>query len=374
MLVKSAGEAIRQTAVALLLAAAWFGGAAAAAEPLGRYPIDPTQVSVSGISSGAFMANQLHIAHSSGIMGAGLVAGGLYGCAADGVMNDGVDALASLAVGPCMSVPSLLRPIDSYARLTAELAARGWIDPPANLARSRVYIFTGQADKVVNSRTIELAANLYRVLGVPQSQIIFRDRDLPGAGAGHSWVTKNFGNACDANATPFINDCRYDQAGEVLQAIYGPLQPPAVQAGGRIVAFDQSEFVPGEAAAANGLLDRGYLYVPKACEPGAAPRCRLHVVLHGCLQSAEVLGDEFYTKIGVNEWADTNRIVVLYPQAHATTVSELSSQNFLSLFNTNLQGCWNWWGYAGDKQFLTKQGVQVGAIWSMVQRVSGQRN
>jgi hypothetical protein len=71
-------------------------------------------------------------------------------------------------------------------------------------------------------------------------------------------------------------------------------------------------------------------------------------------------GDEFYTKIGVNEWADTNRIVVLYPQAHATDVSELASQNFLSLFNTNLQGCWNWWGYAGDKQFMTKQGVQLG--------------
>ena len=66
------------------------------------------------------------------------------------------------------------------------------------------------------------------------------------------------------------------------------------------------------------------------------------MVLHGCLQSAEVLGEEFYTKIGVNEWADTNRIVVLYPQAHATSVSELSSQDFLSLFNTNLQGCWNW--------------------------------
>ena len=76
--------------------------------------------------------------------------------------------------------------------------------------------------------------------------------------------------------------------------------------------------------------------------------CRLHVALHGCLQSAELLGAEFYTKIGVNEWADTNRIVVLYPQAHATTVAELSAQDFKSLFNTNPQGCWNWWGYAGD--------------------------
>jgi poly(3-hydroxybutyrate) depolymerase len=99
--------------------------------------------------------------------------------------------------------------------------------------------------------------------------------------------------------------------------------------------------------------------------------CRLQVVLHGCLQSAEVLGDEFYTKIGVNEWADTNQIVVLYPQAHATTISELSSQNPLSLFNTNPQGCGNWWGYSGDRQYLTKKGAQISAIWQMIERIKG---
>jgi poly(3-hydroxybutyrate) depolymerase len=373
MSIRSAYRFVRHTAIALLVVAAWFGGGAWAADPLGRFPVDPAQVSVSGISSGAFMANQLHIAHSAGIIGAGMIAGGLYGCTVDSLSEDGVFALASLAVGPCMSVPTLLRPVDFYAQLTADLAAKGWIDPPGNLARSRVYMFTGQADKVVSSTTIELGASLYRTLGVPGAQVKFRDQDLPGAGAGHSWVTKNFGNTCDANANPFINDCRYDQAEELLQTIYGALQPPAVHPGGRIVAFDQTEFAPGKAAA-NGLLDAGYLYVPKACEPGAAERCRLHVVLHGCLQSSEVIGDEFYTKIGVNEWADTNRIVVLYPQAQATSVAELSSQDFLSLFNTNLEGCWNWWGYAGDKQFLTKQGVQAGAIWSMVQRVTGQGN
>src|SRR5216683_1540026 len=358
----------------LLVLVACCGGGAWAADPLGRFPVDPAQVSVSGISSGAFMANQLHIAHSAGMAGAGMIAGGLYGCAVDGVAEDGVFALASLAVGPCMSVPTLLRPVDFYAQLTADLAARGWIDPPGDLARSRVYLFTGQADKIVSPKTIELGASLYRTLGVPASHLKFRDQDLPGAGAGDSWVTKNFGSACDANAKPFINDCRYDQAEELLQTIYGPLQAPAGEPPGHIVAFDQTEFAPGKAAAANGLLDTGYLYVPKACEPGAVRRCRLHVVLHGCLQSAEVLGDEFYTKIGVNEWADTNRIVVLYPQAHTTTVAELSSQDSSSLLNTNPEGCWNWWGYAGDKQFLTKQGVQVGAIWSMVQRVTGQGN
>src|SRR5262249_59124115 len=100
----------------------------------------------------------------------------------------------------------------------------------------------------------------------------------------------------------------------------------------------------------------------------------LVVALHGCLQSAELLGAEFYSKIGVNEWADSNGIVVLYPQAHATTVSELSPQNALAPFNTNPNGCWNWWGYASDSQFLTKPGVHIAAIWSMVRRLTGQGN
>ena len=56
----------------------------------------------------------------------------------------------------------------------------------------------------------------------------------------------------------------------------------------------------------------------------------------------------------------------------ATTVGELSRQDALSLENANPQGCWNWWGYAYDTQFLTKRGVQVSAIWSMIQRIDGQ--
>src|ERR1700739_3957845 len=190
MTIKSACRSIRHAAMALpVVVAAWFGGAWAA-DPLGRFPVDPGQVSVSGISSGAFMANQLHIAHSAGIMGAGIIAGGLYGCAVDSVTGAGFFALASLAVGPCMSVPTLLQPVVFYAKLVGDLAAQGWIDPPSNLGRSRVYLFTGQADQVVNSKTVELGASLYRTLGVPQSQMVFRDRDLAPPGAGHSWVTK----------------------------------------------------------------------------------------------------------------------------------------------------------------------------------------
>ncbi len=64
-----------------LILAALPPGTARAAERLGSYAIDPGAISISGISSGGFMANQFHVAHSATIMGAGIVAGGPYACA-----------------------------------------------------------------------------------------------------------------------------------------------------------------------------------------------------------------------------------------------------------------------------------------------------
>jgi hypothetical protein len=340
----------------------------AADAPLGRYPADPAQVSVAGISSGAFMANQLHVAHSAGIIGAGIVAGGNYGAAVIAVTDSGVQALASAAVGAGMSTPALLKSVSDYKSMTEDFFRRGWIDDPANIARAKVYIFTGGADAVVNPKSVEHGAALYKALGLPAASLTFSDHKIA---AGHAWVTDDYGGACPVNAPPYINDCQYDQAGAELAAIYGPLQPRGATAGGRIVAFDQTEFVPGGAAKANGMSDTGYIYIPKACEPGAATQCRLQVVLHGCQQSAEILKDTFYNHVGVNEWADTNNIIVLYPQAHATSVGELTRQNPLSNFNTNPAGCWNWWGYAFDNKFLTRDGVQVSAIWAMINRIDG---
>jgi poly(3-hydroxybutyrate) depolymerase len=65
-------------------------------------------------------------------------------------------------------------------------------------------------------------------------------------------------------------------------------------------------------------------------------------------------------------------IIVLYPQAHATSLAELPSSLWLTgMANINPNGCWNWWGYGGDGQYLTKKGVQISAIWKMVERLEG---
>src|SRR5262245_14153319 len=63
--------------------------------------------SVSGLSSGAYMAGQFQIAHSSIVMGAGIIAGGPYGCAesvfADSMPGPGTAFLnLSKAINGCM--------------------------------------------------------------------------------------------------------------------------------------------------------------------------------------------------------------------------------------------------------------------------------
>ncbi len=364
---------ITSLTAALSLMAAFAALPARAAERLAPLPVDPAQVSVAGFSSGAFMANQIHIAHSAGVMGAALIAGGLYGAAVEGVTADGVAANPVLAIARCANLPFLVDEVPAHQKLVEALAARGAIDPPSHLTRARVYLFTGGSDAFVGAGTVEKARDLYRALGVPKAHVTFEDRAGPAAMAGHAWVTTAFGEACSSNASPYVNACGYDQSGAELKAIYGPrLEPAAARATGRIVDFDQTEFAPGDAAAANGLASTGYLYIPKVCEAGARHKCRLQVALHGCTQSAEKLGDVFYDRIGLNEWADSNRLVVLYPQAHATTLPELPSSLLRSgPLGLNPGGCWNWWGYGGDSRYLTRKGVQVEAIWKMVERLEG---
>ena len=45
------------------------------------HKLDPSSVTVSGLSSGAFFAHQFHVAYSGLVKGAGMVDGGLYRCA-----------------------------------------------------------------------------------------------------------------------------------------------------------------------------------------------------------------------------------------------------------------------------------------------------
>ena len=97
-------------------------------------------------------------------------------------------------------------------------------------------------------------------------------------------------------------------------------------------------------------FDQGYVYVPQACEK---ERCRVHVAFHGCRQS----GERFAREAGYNRWAESNRLIVLYPQVKA------------SWLPFNPRGCWDWWGYTGSA-YATKDGEQIRAVRAMLERLS----
>ena len=58
---------------------------------------------------------------------------------------------------------------------------------------------------------------------------------------------------------------------------------------------------------------------PAACAAGET--CGLHIALHGCEQPEEKIGDAFAHQAGYNRWADTNNIIVLFPQTKTDNTS-----------------------------------------------------
>ncbi|MEY2874192.1 MAG: hypothetical protein RLZZ373_1563, partial [Pseudomonadota bacterium] len=115
---------------ALLLAAALSGATAQAARPLPHFRIDRNELSVSGLSSGAFMAAQLQVAYSATFKGAGIVAGGPYYCAAGNMAYAGI----------CMGQMMLVYPNASLmANAARQFESAGQIDKLSNLKKRRVY-------------------------------------------------------------------------------------------------------------------------------------------------------------------------------------------------------------------------------------------
>jgi len=91
----------------------------------------------------------------------------------------------------------------------------------------------------------------------------------------------------------------------------------------------------------------------------------VHVALHGCLQTLDDVGDQFVRLAGYNRWADSNRLVVLYPQVIKRAGWTFGTWSFV--WNPN--GCWDWWGYTGPL-YHTKEGPQIRVLKAMLERLS----
>jgi poly(3-hydroxybutyrate) depolymerase len=160
---------LRGTAVALSSAVV-ISVSPLAAEPvaLGSYNAAIGETSISGISSGAFMAVQFATAWSSVIKGVGVIAGGPFWCAkadADDFIN-GYMLPVLTATGSCMTGPPT--DLGFFVAKADAKAASGDIDSLQNLSRQKIYIFHGYNDAVVAKSVTDAAADFYRhYLGIP---------------------------------------------------------------------------------------------------------------------------------------------------------------------------------------------------------------
>ncbi len=315
--------------------------AAHAADPLPRLNILPGSLTVSGVSAGGYMATQYQVAYSKDVIGAGIVAAGPWFCARGMLASAIKECTKGGPIGP------ETRPLVAALRASADAKA---IDDPSWIAPDHIWIFHGKHDRKVGAAVSDSLLRFYKVF-VPPERMHYETQ----IAAAHGFPAAGAGGACDADESPWILDCGYDAAGDMLQHLYDDLRTPTGKITGELRVFDQAHYAPDDTDAS--LAETGLLFVPKECAAGRP--CRIHVAFHGCRQGIDYVGKTFARETGYNRWAGANRIVVLYPQVARSLV-----------FPFNPRGCWDWWGYTGD-DYATRNGAQLAAVHRMLTAIGG---
>ena len=306
------------------------------APPLPGMQLDPARVAVTGISSGAYMAQQVHVAYSDRIAGAALLAGGPYGCA-----ENSLDLALSRCIKATPTEPSAV-PLAERIRTLAE---QGKVAPLSGFDGDRVLVLHGKADTLVAPSVSRASIDLYRAIErvLPTPWTTPMTLAMTEGDYAHVWPTLAAGGDCAVTAAPYIGKCGIDLAGDIVQALFGAPQRTAdVAASGELLRFDQNAFLPGADDAF--LADTGFVYRPQQCSGDHS--CGLLIAFHGCEQDIGQIDDVFARDSGLNRWADVADLVVLYPQTRAT---------YMPL---NPKACWDWWGYSGA-DYDTRDGVQL---------------
>jgi predicted esterase len=150
-----------------------------------------TNVTVSGLSSGAAMAAQLHLAYSSVFSGSGIVAGPPYYCAQGNTL---------IAITECLYGPAALIPVERLESRLQSYVSAGSADPTSHLKNDPVYIFSGTNDHTVATGVVQINEKIFSSVGAR----IKTNYEIP---ANHGFVTDDFGGPCALlNTANYINN------------------------------------------------------------------------------------------------------------------------------------------------------------------------
>ena len=280
------------------------------------------------------------VAYSSLVDGAAIAAGSPYGCGSLQFSN--YDCLHGLEDGEVNQTIAYL-----WKRVQ-----RGEIDDPEHLKRTPVTLFVGKGDE-----------NVYRKVMVQTRQQLLSFVDSSNlhsnfhTDAAHVWSVDH--GRCRCGVCPYgsyaritccsINNCAFDLSGAFLRATYGAIQP-RVPDNRRLHWINQTVYWPASRALRDTVMQWAIAYVPEACEARPS-RCKLHVNYHGCIPPEWRGRLQWVRHLDLNEYAEANAIVVLYPQAQGSPQSGV--------------GCWNWESYKDDPDFDTRRGCQLSMVMAM---------
>ena len=307
--------------------------------------VDTTNITVSGLSSGAVMAVNMGYAYSATFRGVGVFAGTPYLCQ---YIYPYGDCQNNNTISPAM-LAAMQAQMNSWSGTK--------IDPLSNIATQKVYLFVGTKDTTVGPKPMQAVQTQYLDNDVPTVPFV------QASNAAHVYPTDFtvFGdNPCGTSLTPYISNCKYDGAKAALTQFYGTLNARNNSpAAANYIEFNQREFSSNP-----GMGDTGWVYIPATCAAGN--KCKLHVAFHGCTQAYTSIGDKFVKNTGYTRWADTNSMIVLFPQAHADANSYAT---VASGVQNNANGCWDTVGFYGA-DYAQKSGVQLSAVKAMVDRLA----
>jgi poly(3-hydroxybutyrate) depolymerase len=303
---------------------------------------DDPVISVSGLSSGAYMAMQFHLSFSEKVIGSGLIAGGPYYCAQGSI---------GTALKNCVANPDSTIDLSALAATINDYQQSGKLADSKYNQNDKVWLLHGTLDTRINKVVADQLAAQTRTLFTPENIKYVNDQAFA-----HLMPTLNNGDSCTESASPFIGNCNYDAAGELLKHITQMPQPKSAKSNDelsrQLLTFKQSEYA-GEHAATLG--ENAFLFVPEACKDSM--NCDIHISFHGCNQNTEAVENEYAKNAGFNAWADTNNLIVLYPQTKKSAFMPL-----------NPQACWDWWGYTGA-DYANKDGEQIKAVMALVENI-----
>ncbi len=295
--------------------------------------LDRNAVTVSGLSSGGFFAHQFHVAYSKLVNGAGIIAGGPYGCV-ENIPNPywpwwPLDRLSAALVA-CTHFsgerfyglrPSAPKAQDAIA-FVQKARREADIDDPANLADDRVWIFRGTADNIVPNTTGRALHALYQALGIGGTRLHLEERP-----ANHGMPVATFPQqsrfpkrSCDEHKPPFVIECGFDAAEQLLAHLYaGSFDAGAEgRAPERTPGRVRPERNSWPAATRERKHERRRLRLcADAMSGGSVPAARRVSRLRQNADSPheDRIHDDFIRDAGYNSRAAANKLVILYPQA-----------------------------------------------------------